>query len=44
MVVKRIKNKDMSKLEEYVAIPEVEIDEHTDKKTLEIPSLGIIKK
>ena len=44
MIVNRIKNNDTSKLDEYVEIPEVVIDDTTDKKTLEIVSFGIIKK
>ena len=43
-IVKRIKNKDTSKFDEYVAIPDVEIDEVTERKTLAAPSWGIIKK
>ena len=34
----------MSKLEEWIDIPDVDIEEVMDKNTLKIPSLGIIKK
>ena len=43
-IVNNIKNKDKSKFEEYVVIPDVEIDEVIANKTLVNPSLGIIKK
>ena len=43
-IVNNIKNKDKSKFEEYVVIPDVEIDEVIANKTLENPSFGIIKK
>ena len=42
--VKRIKNSETSKLDEYVEIPEVAIDDATARKVLAIPSLEIIKK
>ena len=44
IMVKRIKNKDISKLEAYVVIPDVDIDEITANNILKIPSFGIIKK
>ena len=43
-IVKRIKNNETSKLDEYIAIPDVEIDEVIERKTPAIPSLGMIKK
>ena len=43
-IVNRIKNSEISKSEEYVVIPDVEIDEVIANKTLVNPSLGIIKK
>ena len=43
-IVKRIKNVETSKSDEYVAIPDVEIDEVTARKILATPSLEIIKK
>ena len=43
IIVKRMKKRDASKLEEYVEIPEVEIEDVIAKKTLKIPSLRIIK-
>ena len=43
-IVKRIKNSETSKLDEYVDIPDVEIDEVTASKILANPSLEIIKK
>ena len=43
-IVKRIKNVETSKSDEYVAIPDVEIDEVTARKILANPSLEIIKK
>ena len=43
-IVKRIKNVETSKSDEYVAIPDVEIDEVTARKMLATPSLEIIKK
>ena len=42
--VKRIKNSETSKLDEYVDIPDVEIDEVTARKILANSSLEIIKK
>ena len=39
-----MKSKDTSKLEEYVLMPDVDIDEVTAKKKAAIPSFGIIKK
>ena len=39
-----MKSMDASKLDEYVLIPEVDIDEVIAKKTAAIPSFGIIKK
>ena len=49
IIVKRIQKRDMSKSseranEEYVVMPDVDIDEVTTKKTLAIPSCGIRKK
>ena len=43
-IVKRTKNRDTSKFDEYVAIPDVEIEEVIARKTLANSSLGIIKK
>ena len=43
-IVKRIKNNETSKLDEYVDIPDVEIDEVTARKILANSSLEIIKK
>ena len=43
-IVKRTKNVETSKSDEYVAIPDVEIDEVTARKILANPSLEIIKK
>ena len=43
-IVKRIKNVETSKSDEYVAIHDVEIDEVTARKILANPSLEIIKK
>ena len=43
-IVRRIKNSETSKLDEYIDIPVVEIDEVTARKMLATPSLGIIKK
>ena len=43
-IVKRIKNVETSKSDEYVAIPDVEIDEVTARKILANPSLEITKK
>ena len=43
-IVKRIKNSETSKLDEYVDIPDVEIDEVTARTILANPSLEIIKK
>ena len=43
-IVKRIKNKDTSKFDEYVDMPDVEIDEVMARKTSTNSSLGIIKK
>ena len=42
--VKRIKNSETSKLDEYVDIPDVEIDEVTARRMLANPSLEITKK
>ena len=39
-----MKKRDTSKLAEYVAIPDVDMDEVTAKKTLAILSFGRIKK
>ena len=49
MIVKRIQKRDMSKSselanEEYVVMPDVDIEEVTPKKILATPSFGIIKK
>ena len=44
IIVSRIKNNDKSVLDEYTDIPDVESDEVIAKKTLLIPSWGIIKK
>ena len=43
-IVNNIKNKDKSRFEEYVDIPDVEIDEVIAKNTLANPSFGITKK
>ena len=43
-MVKRIKNNETSKLDEYVDIPDVEIDDVIARKILTAFSLGIIKK
>tara|TARA_B100000745_G_C19917015_1_gene308010 strand:- start:361 stop:516 length:156 start_codon:yes stop_codon:yes gene_type:complete len=43
-IVKRINKSETSIFEEYVVIPDVEIDEVTARKTLAAPSLEIIKK
>ena len=43
-IVRRIKNSETSKLDEYVDIPDVEIDEVTARTILANPSLEIIKK
>ena len=43
IIVKRMKSMDASKLDEYVLIPEVDMDEVIAKKTAAIPSFGIIK-
>ena len=43
-IVKRTKNDETSKSDEYIAIPDVEIDEVTARKILANPSLEIIKK
>ena len=43
-IVNDMKNKDKSKFEEYVVIPDVEIDEVIANKTLENLSFGITKK
>ena len=43
-IVKRIKNNEISKLDEYVDIPDVEIVDVTARKILANPSLEIIKK
>ena len=42
--VKRIKKSETSKLDVYVDIPDVEIDEVIASKILAIPSLEVIKK
>ena len=44
ITVNNIKNKDKSKLDVYIEIPEVDMEEATAKNTFEIFSLGIIKK
>ena len=44
IIVKRIKNSETSTLDEYIDIPDVEIDEITARKTLATPSLEITKK
>ena len=44
IIVKRIKNSETSTLDEYIDIPDVEIDEVTARKMLATPSLEIIKK
>ena len=44
IIVKRIKNIEISTLDEYVDIPDVEIDEVTARKILATLSLEIIKK
>ena len=49
MIVKRIQKRDMSKSseltnEEYVVMPDVDIDEVIAKKASAIPSVGIKKK
>ena len=44
IIVNDIKNKDKSKFEEYVVIPDVEIDEVIANKTLKNLSFGITKK
>ena len=43
-IVNNIRNKDKSKFDEYVDIPDVEIDEVTARKILATPSLEIRKK
>ena len=43
-IVKRIKNKDTSKFEEKVVIPDVEIDDIIAKNTLANPSFENTKK
>ena len=43
-IVSNMRNKDKSKFDEYVDIPEVEIEDVIERKTLAIPSFGIIKK
>ena len=49
IIVKRMQKRDMSKLrkranDEYVVIPDVDIEEVIAKKTSAIPSVGIKKK
>ena len=44
IMASNIKNKDKSKSDEQVVIPEVEIDEVMAKNTLANPSWGITKK
>ena len=49
IIVKRMQKRDMSKLrkranDEYVVMPDVDIDEVTARKTAAIPSFGIMKK
>ena len=44
IIVNDIKNKDKSKFEEYVVIPDVEIDEVIAKNRLANPTFGTIKK
>ena len=44
IIVNIIKNKDKSKFDEYIDMPDVEIDEAIAKKTFTILSLGIITK
>ena len=44
IIVNNIKNNDKSKFEEYVEIPDVEIDEVIANNTLAKPSSGITKK
>ena len=44
IIVKSIKIKDIWKFEEYIAIPDVEIEDVTAKNIGLIPSEGIIKK
>ena len=43
-IVRRIKNSETSKLDEYIDIPDVEIDVVTARKILATLSLEIIKK
>ena len=43
-IVNNIKNKDRSKFEEWVVIPEVEIDDVIAKNRLATPSFGTTKK
>ena len=43
-IVNKIKNNDKSKFEEWVVIPDVEIDDVIAKNTLANPWLGITKK
>ena len=43
-IVNNIKNKDKSKFDEYVEIPDVEIEEVIAKNALAKPSSGIAKK
>ena len=42
--VRRIKNKETSRFDEYVEMPDVDIDDITAKKTLGIPSCENTKK
>tara|TARA_B110000438_G_scaffold260576_1_gene270712 strand:+ start:1455 stop:1610 length:156 start_codon:yes stop_codon:yes gene_type:complete len=44
IIVKSIKNKDKSKLDEYVEIPDVDIEDTIANKTFKKPSSGITKK
>ena len=44
MIVKRTKNIETSTLDEYIDMPDVEIDEVTARKILATPSLEITKK
>ena len=43
-MVNRIKNKEISKFDEYIDIPEVAIEEVTARITLKKLSVGIMKK
>jgi len=44
IIVNKIKNKDKSRSDENVEIPDVEIDDVIENNTLEKPTSGIIKK